>query len=49
MCACHVTCAVQEGGGQVSILDKDKAAGHLLEMAGKTRHSEGLREPSEDS
>ena len=49
MCISSVTCAVQEGGGQVSILDKDKAAGHLLEMAGKIRHSEGLREPPEDS
>lgn len=39
----------QEGVSQKSILDKDKVAGHLLEMAGKTRHSEGLREPPEDS
>jgi hypothetical protein len=32
-----------DGVGQ-SILDKDKVAGHILEMAGKSRHSEGLRE-----
>lgn len=46
---CHAPS--QEGGAsaaQPSILDKDKAASALLEMAGKTRHSEGLREP-EDS
>ncbi|CAI8034702.1 MTOR-associated protein MEAK7 [Geodia barretti] len=36
-----------DGAGQ-SILDKDKVAGHILEMAGKTRHSEGLREPPPD-
>ena len=40
-CAC-----VQDGGGG-SILDKDKIAHRLLEMAGKKMHSEGLREEKE--
>ena len=37
----------QEGDKQ-SILDKDKTATHILEMAGKKIHSEGLREPEDD-
>lgn len=37
-----------QSASRPSILDKDKVAATLLEMAGKTRHSEGLREP-EDS
>ena len=41
------TVLLQEGD-QRSILDKDKIAAHLLEMAGKKLHSEGLREPEED-
>ena len=32
---------------QTSILDQDKTATALLEMVGKTVHSEGLREPEE--
>jgi hypothetical protein len=31
--------------GKGSILDRDKQAQALLDMAGKTRHSEALREP----
>ena len=37
-------CVPQSDGVGQSILDKDKVAGHILEMAGKSRHSEGLRE-----
>lgn len=37
--------SLQTDSRQPSILDKDKVAGHILELAGKTRHSEGLREP----
>eukprot|EP00731_Ephydatia_muelleri_P026055 Em0018g155a len=33
-----------EEGGEASILDKDKGATAILELAGKTRHSQGLRE-----
>ena len=40
---------VQGGSGRPSILDKDKAATAILEMAGKTIHSKGLREPEEDT
>lgn len=32
-----------------SILDKDKEAQALLEIAGKSRHSEGLREEHDDN
>lgn len=39
--------SVQEGSNHPSILDKDKTATALLEMAGKTIHSAGLREPEE--
>ena len=35
--------STQEGEGR-SILDKDKIAHRILEMAGKKMHSEGLRE-----
>ena len=31
-----------------SILDKDKTAQVILDLAGKTRHSDGLREPDSD-
>lgn len=34
--------------GKKSILDVDPEAQALLEMAGKSRQSEGLREPIED-
>jgi len=34
--------------GKKSILDVDPEAQALLEMTGKSRHSEGLREPIED-
>ena len=34
----------EEGGGEVSILDRDKGATAILELAGKTSHSKGLRE-----
>lgn len=34
--------------GKKSILDVDPQAQALLEMAGKTRQSEGLREPMEE-
>jgi hypothetical protein len=39
---------LQEEDDKRSILDKDKMATHILEMAGKKIHSEGLREPEED-
>ena len=38
---------LQGASSQPSILDRDKTATAILEMAGKTRHSEGLREPEE--
>jgi len=38
---------LQEGEGR-SILDKDKIAHRILEMAGKKMHSEGLREEKDD-
>lgn len=34
----------KEDAGEVSILDKDKGATAILELAGKTSHSKGLRE-----
>ena len=36
-------------GREKSILDKDKEAQALLEMASKPMHSAGLREPTEES
>ena len=42
-----VAIIIQEGENR-SILDKDKIATHILEMAGKKMHSEGLREPEDD-
>ena len=52
MCACvrwynHIFSPPQSGQTK-SILDKDKSAQAILDMAGKTRHSEGLREPEDD-
>ena len=38
-----------QDGKEKSILDKDKEAQALLEMASKPMHSAWLREPSEDN
>ncbi|XP_034542593.1 MTOR-associated protein MEAK7 [Notolabrus celidotus] len=38
----------EEGGGKKSILDVDPEVQAMMEMAGKTLHSQGLREPEED-
>ena len=40
-------CSDHVQGVPKSILDRDKTAQAVLDMAGKTRHSEGLREPEE--
>lgn len=37
-----------EGKGKKSILDVDPEVQAMMEMAGKTLHSQGLREPEED-
>ncbi|XP_056271964.1 MTOR-associated protein MEAK7-like isoform X5 [Pseudoliparis swirei] len=38
----------EEGRGQKSVLDVNPELQAMLEMAGKTLHSQGLREPQED-
>lgn len=38
----------EEGEGKKSILDVDPEVQAMMEMAGKTLHSQGLREPEED-
>lgn len=38
----------KEGEGKKSILDVDPEVQAIMEMAGKTLHSQGLREPEED-
>lgn len=38
----------EEGKGKRSILDMDPEVQAMMEMAGKTLHSQGLREPEED-
>ncbi|XP_056273327.1 MTOR-associated protein MEAK7-like [Pseudoliparis swirei] len=38
----------EEGRGQKSVLDANPELQAMLEMAGKTLHSQGLREPQED-
>lgn len=38
----------EEVGDHISILDKDATAKAILELAGKTRHSEGVRDMTED-
>lgn len=38
----------EEGEGKKSILDRDPEAQAMMEMTGKTLHSQGLREPEED-
>ncbi|CAJ1057007.1 MTOR-associated protein MEAK7 [Xyrichtys novacula] len=38
----------EEGGGKRSVLDMDPEAQAIMEMTGKTLHSQGLREPEED-
>jgi len=38
----------KEGRGQKSVLDVNPELQAMLEMAGKTLHSQGLREPQED-
>ncbi|XP_070829239.1 MTOR-associated protein MEAK7 isoform X2 [Chaetodon trifascialis] len=38
----------EEGGGKKSILDVDPEVQAIMEMTGKTLHSQGLREPEED-
>lgn len=38
----------EEGEGKKSILDMDPEVQAMMEMAGKTLHSQGLREPEED-
>lgn len=37
-----------EGGGKKSVLDMDPEVQAIMEMTGKTLHSQGLREPEED-
>lgn len=39
---------VSQGEGKKSILDMDPETQALMEMTGKTLHSQGLREPEED-
>ncbi|XP_047453494.1 MTOR-associated protein MEAK7 [Mugil cephalus] len=38
----------EEGGGKRSVLDADPEVQAMMEMTGKTLHSQGLREPEED-
>lgn len=38
----------EEGEGKRSILDVDPEVQAMMEMTGKTLHSQGLREPEED-
>lgn len=38
----------EEGEGKKSILDMDPEVQAMMEMTGKTLHSQGLREPEED-
>lgn len=38
----------EEGKGKKSILDADPEAHAIMEMTGKTLHSQGLREPEEE-
>ncbi|CAN9498677.1 unnamed protein product [Ophioblennius macclurei] len=38
----------EDGGGKRSILDADPEVQAMMEMTGKTLHSQGLREPEED-
>lgn len=38
----------EEGRGKKSILDVDPEAQALMEITGKTMHSQGLREPEDD-
>lgn len=38
----------EEGEGKKSILDVDPEVQAMMEMTGKTLHSQGLREPEED-
>lgn len=38
----------EEDEGKKSILDRDPEAQAMMEMTGKTLHSQGLREPEED-
>lgn len=38
----------EEGNGKKSVLDVDPEVQAIMEMAGKTLHSQGLREPEED-
>ena len=39
----------EDGSGKPSILDKDKVAGTLLEMAGKKLYSKDIREAPDES
>lgn len=41
-------CQGEEVGGKKSILDMDPEVQAIMEMTGKTLHSQGLREPEED-
>lgn len=48
---CMMLCFVtqdEEGKGKKSILDVDPEVQAIMEMTGKTMHSQGLREPEED-
>lgn len=38
----------EEGVGKRSVLDMDPEVQAIMEMTGKTLHSQGLREPEED-
>lgn len=38
----------EEGKGKKTVLDMDPEVQAIMEMTGKTLHSQGLREPEED-
>lgn len=47
-CTYYFALQGEEGGAKKSILDVDPEAQALMEIAGKTMHSQGLREPEDD-
>lgn len=48
LCAYYFALQGEEGGVKKSILDVDPEAQALMEITGKTMHSQGLREPEDD-
>ena len=49
MCTlCCIFSQGEEGRGKRSVLDMDPEVQAMMEMAGKTLHSQGLREQEED-